>query len=756
MDRLSIASIQRHFGLEASMQQKQIAELISALRDVARTGGSLEALGNTRNRFGMALAAAGRYRWALRCYERAETELTQAGDREGAALARNNRGTVLYELGDYDAALDLQIEAISRLRTLGAEPVRIATGLRNIGAALHKLGRFAAACVHYAEAIELLAPADGAHRRALGPLFLNRGAAKERLGDIAGAAADYAEALSYAADAAPEQIAARSADASYHLATVLERQGETARARILARSAVVDAARAARPDLVWRCLAAYAQIGLSGDARIALGKIAATLLWAEARRAAGEGRAARGRYLGVRSSGFTALASTLIDTGRLAEALAIGATVDRLGVAEFLPTRWLLPEAVALTAVERQALSQWSDLSAALREAPEADHAAQALAAWLDAPISAAPHAFSRTALESAPVAPGRYRLQFVAANGRLRRVAFGAKGVVEIADGPPIVDVYRRVFDFAFACRQDDDIDSLKRLGRALHDDLLAGLGIADADDEILEVVADGPLRALPWAALWDGTHYLVERHAIELACGGAAAQSAPRRPLWALFAASGNERGAVPLPHAAREVAAIAALGGCLVRPPAIDSAFTRDTLRAAVADGASALHIAGHFALDPADLGRSLLRLGDGTALDVRALAALDLSGIGEFVLSSCEAGLGDRSDAGGDAKSLPDLLAAIGVEHIVAALWPVPDASTADLMIGYHRARLAGHSPAHALARVQRAAIADGRSQSAGAVERGIGDPAPAVAGAAPKAWAGFCAFRAVAAGPSFAE
>jgi CHAT domain-containing protein/tetratricopeptide (TPR) repeat protein len=78
----------------------------------------------------------------------------------------------------------------------------------------------------------------------------------------------------------------------------------------------------------------------------------------------------------------------------------------------------------------------------------------------------------------------------------------------------------------------------------------------------------------------------------------------------------------------------------------------------------------------------------------------------------ILSGCHTGSGELSDTEG-ASSLARALFAAGVPAVVASLWAVDDAGTAEFFTGYHRRLSRGEDPTSALAGMQREWIARDR-------------------------------------------
>jgi len=118
---------------------------------------------------------------------------------------------------------------------------------------------------------------------------------------------------------------------------------------------------------------------------------------------------------------------------------------------------------------------------------------------------------------------------------------------------------------------------------------------------------------------------------------------------------------------------------------------------------------VHFATHGLLDPREPRLSalllapdragpedgFLRLGEIYNLDLRAEIV---------VLSACETGLG-RLAGGEGVIGLTRAFLYAGASKVLVSLWPVSDASTADLMVGFYDELLAGTPPAEALRRAK---------------------------------------------------
>ena len=108
---------------------------------------------------------------------------------------------------------------------------------------------------------------------------------------------------------------------------------------------------------------------------------------------------------------------------------------------------------------------------------------------------------------------------------------------------------------------------------------------------------------------------------------------------------------------------------------------------------------LHVGTHFRLRPGNALRSYLLLGDGSELTLDAMSALDFNAIDLVTLSACETGMGGaNTDDGREVEGLSTLVQRRGAGLVIASLWQVEDASTAQLMRGLYTAFSATHGDA----------------------------------------------------------
>lgn len=224
------------------------------------------------------------------------------------------------------------------------------------------------------------------------------------------------------------------------------------------------------------------------------------------------------------------------------------------------------------------------------------------------------------------------------------------------------------------------------------------------------LVIVADGELAALPMVALRDRERgrYLVQDHPVRFASSlrDPLAVPSPRGaavPV-TLVADPAFDRAAFPalqrLDGAGAEVRAVARrYPGARVLPgSAADAAAVRRAfLRGGIA------HFAGHAVFDDARPERSFL-LSSTDRITAAEIEGMDLRGLRLVVLSACQTARAQAGRSGGFAGLAGAFLAA-GAGGVVGSLWRVDDQATRTLMEHFHAAYAASGSAARALRQAQ---------------------------------------------------
>jgi CHAT domain-containing protein len=230
------------------------------------------------------------------------------------------------------------------------------------------------------------------------------------------------------------------------------------------------------------------------------------------------------------------------------------------------------------------------------------------------------------------------------------------------------------------------------------LYDVLVRPVESQLAGSSVTTIIADGELRGIPYAALYDNSRqrFLVEDRTLRFArslreaFGMVSLAEVPRQSV--MLVSDPAFAGFAQLPGARAEADTIAAvyngvtlLGG----ESANRGSFT------ALLQGTHILHYAGHAIHDHERPERSFLALAAPRGrrgpdrLTAAELDALDLRHVRLVVLAACET---SRSRKGWSAglPGLTDAFLNAGAAGVVGSLWRVDDDHTRRLMIRFHRA------------------------------------------------------------------
>ncbi len=238
--------------------------------------------------------------------------------------------------------------------------------------------------------------------------------------------------------------------------------------------------------------------------------------------------------------------------------------------------------------------------------------------------------------------------------------------------------------------------------------DAALAGRGV-----NTLVIVPDGVLRTIPFAALHDGAHFLIERYALATVPGlrlvdpRPLARGAPRMLALGL---SQSRQGFPALPNVVSELDAVHRLEG---GTSLLNSAFLRPRFARELRDvDYGIVHIASHgqFGSDPS---RTFVLAYDGRLNlddlenDIK-LARFREPGLELLVLDACQTAAGDDRAALG----LAGLALKAGARSALATLWSVSDQAAGPLVVDFYRQLRGGtESKARALQVAQRGLLAD---------------------------------------------
>ncbi|HEY2464737.1 MAG TPA: CHAT domain-containing protein [Steroidobacteraceae bacterium] len=297
----------------------------------------------------------------------------------------------------------------------------------------------------------------------------------------------------------------------------------------------------------------------------------------------------------------------------------------------------------------------------------------------------------------------------FLLTSNHLRVLVATAKQQIEYQVPVNAADLQKDIGHFLEALSQRADVAASSR---ALYATLAKPLDVAAqaARAKRLVLWLDGALRYVPFAALNDGSHYLVEKYALEIYSApvrGAAgltqgtAHLLKVRGLGVAQAVAGFEalpamadelcdvvRGPITgLTQRGSACTAMSVGNGALPGLGFADGAFTEARFKSVLQDTGdySILHIGTHFSLRPGNVMRSFLVLGDGSRLSLDAISKLSFAGIDLVTLSACQTALGGTvSDDGREIEGMNTIVQRAGARQVIASLWQVEDKSTALLM------------------------------------------------------------------------
>ena len=267
------------------------------------------------------------------------------------------------------------------------------------------------------------------------------------------------------------------------------------------------------------------------------------------------------------------------------------------------------------------------------------------------------------------------------------------------------------------------DPLPQAQALYKVLIDPIANDLRQAGAKTLMLSL--DDTLRYLPFAALHDGQHYLVESMSIAMVTD-AVRDKLGKQPnadwsVWGLGITKGG-KGYDALPYAGVELNGITGQKGILTGKVLLDGAFTETALRDGLDQSFPVIHIASHFQFTPGSMDDSFLLLGDGSQMTLSQIKTkLNFKNVELLTLSACETALGDSSTEhhGAEVEGLGAIAQQAGAKAVLATLWPVADASTATLMRELYLAHKVDHLDK-----------ADGLRQAQLALIHGTDPPIPA--------------------------
>jgi CHAT domain-containing protein/tetratricopeptide (TPR) repeat protein len=725
---------------------------LEAARAASEAAGNMAAVTNAYNNLGNCHLLLGDYAAALEAFDHCLRIAEASGQRNDLASPLSNIGGVYQAQGAPRQALDYFRRSLA-LSTEVGEKQFMADALENEGEVLLDLGRLPESMAALEQALAL---AEESHRlSAINWVSADLAEAHRRLGDRPRALQLLARCLATAEEMEEVPLAAM---ARRQIATLLLEEGKPEEALMQAGNAAEMARAHGMLEQLWPALLV---VGKAQRALVHADRAEASLREAvdvveELRAHAVGPEADRAAFLVSRVAPYQELVSLLADGGRSWDALAVAErSKGRVLLDVMAGGRTAIGAALSTEErseerrLEADILTANSELRALLLQAqPDPERQRQlegaraarrlALEDWRTRQYAA--HAELRVLRgESAPLSREDVRRLLPDAGTVLLEYSLaGQRGYVFVlsagADGEPALSVHRLDVETGEVVRLAGDLrDRLARRDLSfdepaaqLFQTLLGPAQGALRGARHLVLVPDGALWELPFQALRPrGGRYLVEDVALSYAPSLSVLRDmrAHRRaPLLAghtllalgnPFLGAGARRRAPsvllselqPIPEAEAQVREIARLYDPKASTVRV-GAEARESWLKQEAGHYRILHLATHGLLDDTSPLYSQLVLAaprEGEADDglLEAREILEMSLDADLaVLSACETGRG-QSGAGEGLIGMTWAFFVAGCPATVASQWKVEAASTTRLMLAFHRALRAGHSPAEAL-------------------------------------------------------
>lgn len=208
------------------------------------------------------------------------------------------------------------------------------------------------------------------------------------------------------------------------------------------------------------------------------------------------------------------------------------------------------------------------------------------------------------------------------------------------------------------------------------------------------------GNLRYLPFQALFDGEHYLVEKYAVVNATSSTGLKIGDQKYLkGSSLLAFGNPT--LDLPAAENEVKLIS--GKFSDSKVFLGNTALRQIFDDEVYNDYEVIHLATHGLLNSSNPDNSKLLFAEGTYLTVQDIMAYDFSDKNMVVLSACDSNIGKAQ--GAEVSALGTAFELAAAPTVIASLWKVNDESTSVMMQELYNQLVQGNSKAASLREAQ---------------------------------------------------
>ncbi len=660
----------------------------------------------------------------------------------------NNLASLYKTLGQHSRAepLNLRALAISE-KTNGPEHPSTGTKLNNLAELYRYMGQFSRAEPLYLRALAISEKAEGPEHPSTGSRLNNLAGLFISMGQYSRAEPLYVRALAISEKAEGPEHPSTGTHLN-NLAGLYESMGQYSRAEPLNVRALAIASKAGDPELLYTAQGNFSFLlekQNHPEAAIFFAKQSVNTIQGLRQNVADLGKDPLKSFDDTVEGAYRHLSRLLVAQGRLPEAervlellkeqeqfqfvrrnTTVATTPGRAPMTSFETTQdRLLQEAGAPLAALSSELSALQEKK--LRTPEEEQSITQ-----LTAQIKSAGKAFEQ-ALHKVIAALSATRADKVVevkeAQGlqdTLRELGEGTVALYTVADkqGYSVILTtpdYRRAYSSSItATVLAEKISTYRSLltnpnldPRPLGKELLDIILPADARKELAQANAttlmwhlDGPLRYLPLAALYDGSHYLVELYRISLFTSASYPniKDQPKATWKGLGLGVSESRTVVDksftaLSSVPSELNAVIRQDnnkGVIPGQQYLNNDFTWETMQQSLKKKGTypLVHIASHFSLEPGNDTQSFLLPGKGDPITLALISQQNnlFGGVDLVTLSACETAYsGGKNADGKEVDGLSVLAQRQGAKAVIATLWPVADASTALLMQQFYKLR-----------------------------------------------------------------
>lgn len=265
----------------------------------------------------------------------------------------------------------------------------------------------------------------------------------------------------------------------------------------------------------------------------------------------------------------------------------------------------------------------------------------------------------------------------------------------------------------FGLLQKLKDKTSDPRPLAKELYENLIAPIEkvLDQSMAKVLMVSLDGKLRYIPFAALYDGKKYAIDKWSFPFFTAQAPqkSQRADNQLSFVGFGVSKPWGSLPPLPGVKNELNRIAGPNsGVLSGEVFLDESFTEQRLKSTALKNYKIVHIASHFVFSPGTESNSYLLLGDGKKLSLadakRSNIRFDHTDL--LTLSACDTAKGGGKDANGkEIEGFGVTAQKQGASAVLATLWKVDDKATAILMADMYSNKIKGKNKIEALRQAQ---------------------------------------------------